>query len=37
MQKYFDQSISGNWSYIENYENNEVFVICHGKGLIDNI
>ena len=24
MQKYFDQSISGNWSYIENYENNEV-------------
>ena len=32
MQKYFDQAISGNWSYNpENYEGNEVTTICYGK------
>ena len=38
MQKFFDQAISGNWSYNpENYENGEVYCICNGKRLIDNI
>ena len=32
MQKFFDQAISGNWSYNpENYENNEVPVFCDGE------
>ena len=35
MQKYFDQSISGNWSYNpENYENNEVPLSVMAKDLL---
>ena len=32
MQKYFDQAISGNWSYNpENYEDNQVFCFYNGS------
>ena len=35
MQKFFDQSISGNWSYNpENYENNEVPISVMAKDLL---
>ena len=35
MQKYFDQAISGNWSYNpENYENNEVPVSIMAGDLL---
>jgi len=35
MQKFFDQSISGNWSYNpENYENNEVPISIMAKDLL---
>ena len=38
MQKFFDQAISGNWSYNpENYENNEVPYKCHGNRLIEHL
>ena len=36
MQKFFDQAISGNWSYNpENYENNEVPVSVMAKDLLN--
>ena len=35
MQKYFDQAISGNWSYNpENYENNEVPISVMAQDLL---
>ena len=35
MQKFFDQAISGNWSYNpENYENNEVPVSVMAQDLL---
>ena len=35
MQKFFDQAISGNWSYNpENYENNEVPVSIMAQDLL---
>ena len=35
MQKFFDQAISGNWSYNpENYENNEVPISVMAKDLL---
>ena len=38
MQKYFDQAISGNWSYNpENYKDSEVPFINNGTRLIDYI
>ena len=36
MQKFFDQGISGNWSYNpENYENNEVPVSVMARDLLN--
>jgi ribonucleoside-diphosphate reductase alpha chain len=36
MQKFFDQGISGNWSYNpENYDNNEVPVSVMAKDLLN--
>ena len=38
MQKYFDQAISGNWSYnTENYTDGQVFSIYNGTRFIDYI
>ena len=38
MQKYFDQGISGNWSYNpENYDDNTSTCIYYGTGLIEYI
>jgi ribonucleoside-diphosphate reductase alpha chain len=35
MQKFFDQAISGNWSYNpENYDNNEVPISVMAKDLL---
>ena len=35
MQKYFDQAISGNWSYNpENYDNNEVPISVMAQDLL---
>ena len=36
MQKFFDQAISGNWSYNpENYENGEVPISVMAKDLLN--
>ena len=38
MQKYFDQAISGNWSYNpENYEDNQVPVSVMAQDLIEHL
>ena len=38
MQKFFDQAISGNWSYNpENYDNSEVPVQCNGTRFLNHI